>query len=659
MKLGASAERSHPELPPAQFRACFGVAFAALGLLWMPWVLLRQVDAFLAFQTTAELARDVALALLLLTLPALLLAGLSVALAGLLRRLGASAASAHVVGWAATLLPVCWICLWQFGSASWAWLKLVTEGDFALSANARLVAVALLLLASGLMLRGRRLSYVLARLVPPLRSLQAPALLLLFVSVVWLLLHPPRMTGLTPPPDSAPVRAQLPDVYLITIDTLAAEDAAVCADAPGGPTTMPRLREFAGRASCFDRHYASGNFTTPSTATMETGALPWSHWGVQIVAKMAPAMRGQTLASQLRAQGYEAHSISANLMASPRHHGSYDEYTTQAIAPSPSLGLKPRVALSAFPDTTLPFWLSGLIPLLDTLDVRLFPERSPFAPEQTYDAARPLLARAQQNQRPQFMWLHTLPPHDPYLPPPSTKHKLLPEGELDHWSQMLGMTRYNPPQQALIDKHRLRYREAIMGADEALGRFFDELERQGKLDSALVVVTSDHGESFERGYIGHAGQWLHEAVIRVPLVIKLPGQRTARVVHTPVGLDDVAPTIADVLGLAPLPQADGRSLKPALLGEALPAQPVYAMAMERQSRFQPIQHGHYAVIDGSHKLVLDLGENQAELFDLAADPHELHDLSKTDADTARRLRTLLDQQLAAVEKRRAAQFDPR
>ncbi|WP_457445544.1 sulfatase family protein [Roseateles sp. P5_E4] len=653
MKVGASAERSHPELPPARLGTCFGVAFAALGLLWMPWVLLRQVDAFLAFQTTGEFARDVALALLLLTLPALALAALAFALGWLVVRLGASVATGRVVAWASTLLPVSWVCLWQFGSASWAWLKLVTEGDFALSANARLVAVALLLLASGLMLRGRRLSYVLARLVPPLRSLQAPALLLLLVSVVWLLLHPPRVMGLTAQPASAPVRARLPDVYLITIDTLAAEDAAVCGD---GPTTMPRLRELAGRASCFDRHYASGNFTTPSTATMETGALPWSHWGVQIVAKMAPAMRGQTLASQLRAHGYEAHSISANLMASPRHHGSYDEYTTQAIAPSPALGLKPRVALSAFPDTTLPFWLSGLIPLLDTLDVRLFPERSPFAPEQTYDAARPLLDRGSQNQRPQFMWLHTLPPHDPYLPPPSTKHKLLPEGELDHWSQMLGMTRYNPPQQALIDKHRLRYREAIMGADEALGRFLDELDRRGKLDGALVIVTSDHGESFERGYIGHAGQWLHEAVIRVPLVIKLPGQRAGRVVHTPVGLDDMAPTIVDVLGLAPLPHADGRSLKPALLGGELPVQPVYSMAIERQSRFKPIKAGHYAVIDGANKLVLDLGEQQAELFDLAADPHELHDLSKTAPETAARLRALLDQQLAAAEKRRAAQF---
>ncbi|MDR7271859.1 arylsulfatase A-like enzyme [Pelomonas saccharophila] len=652
MKAGVDAARSAPELPPARFAACFCTAFAALGLLWMPWVLLRQVDAFLGFQTPGELGRDVALALLLLTLPAALLTLLALGVQALVARLR-SAAAARTVAWSVLLLPLAWLCVWQFGSASRAWLSQVTGSALTLTATGRLLALVALLAISVLLLRGQRLSRLLARMAALLRGLHGPALLLLGAAAVWLLLHPPRLMTLTPPA-SGPVGAKRPDVYLITIDTLAAEDAAVCGD---GPTTMPRLRALAARASCFDRHYASSNFTTPSTATMETGALPWTHWGVQIVAKMALGMHGQTLASQLRAQGYEAHSISANLMASPRHHGSDDEYTTQTISPSPSLGLKPRVALSAFPDTTLPFWLSGLIPLLDTLDVHLFPERSPFAPEHTYQAARALLERAAQGQRPQFMWLHTLPPHDPYLPPPSTKYKLLPQGELDRWSQLLGMTRYVPDQQALIDKHRLRYREAIMGADQALGSFLDELDRRGKLDGAMVIITADHGESFERGYLGHAGEWLHEAVIRVPLVIKLPGQKAGRVVHTPVSLADVVPTVADVLGLPPPPAADGRSLKPALQGDELAQQPVFSMAMEQQSRFRPLRAGHYAVIDGPHKLVLDLGANKTELYDLAADPHERRDLSATDAATAARLRQLLEQRLAAAEKKRAAQFD--
>jgi len=657
MKSGSPAVRPPQELPPASFFACFAAAFAALALLWMPWVLLKQVDAFLAFLTPAELARDIALALLVLAVPALLLAALSQLVALVAIRTGTSLRVAGGTAWAVTVLPVSFLCLWQFGSASWAWLKLTINPDIALSANTRLAAVIVIVLAVLAMWRLGKLTRVMARVVPVLLSLRGPALLMLMLAVAWLAWHPPRVmgwgasAGAAPAVMAATARPARPDVYLITLDTLAAEDAAVCGD---GPTRMPKLRALASRASCFERHYATSNFTTPSTATMETGVLPWTHWGVQIVAKMAPAMHGQTLASQLRAQGYEAHSISANLMASPRHHGSFDEYDSQTISPSPSLGLKPRVALSHFPDTTLPFWLSGLIPLLDTLDVHLFPEQSPFAPEQTYEAARPLIANA---KRPQFLWLHTLPPHDPYLPPPSTKHKLLPAGELDRWSQLLGMTGYGAAQQGLIDKHRLRYREAIMGADESLGRFLDELDRQGKLDNALVIVTSDHGESFERGYIGHAGEWLHEAVVRVPLVIKLPGQREGHRISTPVSLADVVPTVSDLLGLPAIAGVEGRSLKPALLGMPLSDQPVFTMAMERQSRFRPIRDGHYAIIDGPFKLVLHAAESRAELYELTKDPHERQDIAATSPAVAARLRATLERRLADAERRRAAQFD--
>lgn len=642
-----------PEIPEAGFFSGFSVAFASLAILWMPWALLKQIDAFLAFQTLPELLRDVALALIVLALPSLALASLAWGARRLAAAMGASAGVQRGLAWAVVLLPVAWVCLWQFGSASLAWLRQAMGTPLQLSAHGRIAAALVLATLFALVARKGRWRRALARLIPALLGLRGPALLALGVSVLAMLWSPPRLLHSDDVPRAAPAASVStpPDVFLITIDTLSAQEAAVCGD---GPTLMPRLRAFAARASCFDRHYASANFTTPSTSTMETGALPWTHWGVQIVAKMAPDIRDQTLARLLRSQGYEAHSINANIMASPRHHGSFAGYTTDVISPSPSLGLKPRLWLTLFPDTTLPFWLSSLIPFMDTLDVYLHGENSPFAPELTYDAALPTLQAA---KRPVFMWLHTLPPHDPYLPPPGAKYRLLPRGELERWSQMRGMGAYASEQQALIDKHRLRYGESIIGADEALGRFLDELERQGRLDRALVIITSDHGESFERGFMGHAGDLLHEAVVRVPLVIKLPGQRDGRTLDTPVSLADVAPTIADVVGAARLPAADGRSLKPLLSGQPLPARPVFTMAMERQSRFSPIRAGHYAVVEGAYKLVVDLAAGQSALYDLASDPHERQDLSASAPETLARLRALLDAQLARAEERRARQFD--
>ncbi|MEO3693308.1 sulfatase family protein [Roseateles paludis] len=627
---------------------------AGLVVLWMPVTLLRQIDAFLGFATGLELARDVGLAAWLLALVALVLALTGCALSAFARKLGASPRVGHALAWSLVLLPVGWVCVWQLGSAGWAWLRMTLPALPAIGAPQRVAAaLAVLAVLAWLVYRGA-IARLAQRWALALLALRPLAALVLVAGLGLLLALPPRVLPWRPAPALAAAPTQpAPDIYFITLDTMAAADAAICGEA--GPTHMPRLKAFAAQASCFSQHYASANFTTPSTATMETGALPWTHWGVQIVAKMAEPARSATLAALLRAQGYEAHALSANLMASPRHHGSFATYSTEEVADSPSLGLVPRRALSVFADTTLPFWLSSLIPFLDTLDVYQHAEHSPFAPELTYTAALQRLDAAPAG-RPQFLWVHTLPPHDPYLPPASSKYKLLPRGELDRWAQMRSMGDYQPAQQALIDKHRLRYREAMMGADTALGEFLDALARRGKLDKALIVISSDHGESFERGFLGHAGDLIHNAVIRVPLVIKLPGQTVGRVVEQPVSLADLAPTMADIAGAPQLATADGRSLAPALRGEALAEAPVFSMAMERQSRFQPLHDGHYAVIDGHFKLVLHLAAGRVELFDLRADPLEQHDLSTQDAATTKRLRALLDAKLNDAEAQRAARF---
>lgn len=631
--------------PPGRPMTLWLSSLGVLALLWMPLTLLRQLDAFLAFYRPAELARDVALATLVLALAALL--GTLLALG-----IGRLAPQRHrsAVVWAIALGPPLWVCVWQFASSAWAWFRVVS-GTVLTPSPALRVAVAVFLLVL-LVIAARRglLGAATRRLIPTLQSLRMPAVAMFAMAVAVLAWQPPKgLSGAEAAYAVTPL-AGAPDVLLITLDTVAAADAAVCGD---GPTRMPQLRAFAQQATCFERHYASSNFTTPSTSTMETGALPWSHWGVQIVASMAPDWQRRTLAAQLREHGYTALSLSANIMASPRHHGSAPTYDRHEIADSTSLGLIPRQALTVFGNTTLPYWLAGLVPFLDTADVYLHGERSPFAPEYAYDGAlRWLKAQAQ----PAFLWVHTLPPHDPYLPPQSTKYKLLPPGPLERWSQMLAMGQYGNGQQRLVDQHRLRYQEALLGADESLGHFLDELRREGRLDKAIVIITSDHGESFERGYLGHAGEPVHEAVVRVPLVIKLPGQRTGRVVSTPVSLADIVPTVSNVLGLPAIAGTDGRSLKPALLGGELPPQPVFTMAMERQSRFRPIRAGHYAVIDGNYKLVLHAAEQRAELYDLAQDPREQRDLSAQQPDVAKRLRALLDERLADAERRRAAQF---
>ena len=289
---------------------------------------------------------------------------------------------------------------------------------------------------------------------------------------------------------------------------------------------------------------------------------------------------------------------------------------------------------------------------IGAFDTHRHGERNPYDSQRTYDRVWQLLEQAAgaSPHRPLFLWAHTLPPHSPYLPPPSTRHKLLPPGELERWQDHLpDNIEYKPSLQPLVDKHRLRYRESMMAADQALGDFLDRLERSGRLGRALVIVSSDHGESFERGYLGHAGPPLHDVLLRIPFVVKLPGQTSGRTVEMPVSQADLAPTVLDLVGAPALPAAEGRSLRALLEGAPLEARPVFAMTMERQSRFQPLREGHYAVIDGAQKLVWDLPRNRSELYDLQADPRERLDLSAQQPDTVERLRALLRARLDEAE----------
>lgn len=86
-------------------------------------------------------------------------------------------------------------------------------------------------------------------------------------------------------------------------------------------------------------------------------------------------------------------------------------------------------------------------------------------------------------------------------------------------------------------------------------------ESEGIFDEALIIITADHGVSFRPGdnrrqaTPTNAGE-----IIPVPLLIKLPGQKEARVVQTSASLVDVLPTVADILDVSLAQPVDGRSL---------------------------------------------------------------------------------------------------
>src|SRR6185312_16238530 len=93
-----------------------------------------------------------------------------------------------------------------------------------------------------------------------------------------------------------------------------------------------------------------------------------------------------------------------------------------------------------------------------------------------------------------------------------------------------------------------RYDESVAYVDHYAGLF---LQRAQQLlgDDTVVVVTADHGESFHHGYGAHTGPGLFDEIIRIPLIVKLPGQTVARRSDVVAEQIDVAPTLAQLAGV--------------------------------------------------------------------------------------------------------------
>lgn len=191
------------------------------------------------------------------------------------------------------------------------------------------------------------------------------------------------------------------------------------------------------------------------------------------------------------------------------------------------------------------------------------------------------------------------------------------------------------------------YNLGVIDIDRALARILSYLEHEGRLDSTLVMVTSDHGESLgEHGIRGHR-MTLNEPEVRVPLIVHWPGNRTwPSVVEEPVSLVDLFPTVLQALSIEPRAlQIDGRSLF-APQGD----RPILLSLVPFDSAMGYTHGAIRAIRKGSYKLVSENGK-RPRLFDVDIDPAELHDLASQRPDIVENLmRTLVEEAVASRQR---------
>jgi arylsulfatase A-like enzyme len=186
------------------------------------------------------------------------------------------------------------------------------------------------------------------------------------------------------------------------------------------------------------------------------------------------------------------------------------------------------------------------------------------------------------------------------------------------------------------------YDAAVLGADDELGRFLDELRARGLYERALIVVTSGHGESLgERGVVGHGGLYLEQLL--VPLIVKFPQawNLTPRTLTESVELVDLLPTLFALCGIQAEKDLDGRSLLPILRGvrgrEYLVAQSSFEEAPELAS--SPVKRT--LLRPGRWQVIQDGARSQASFFALDQDPRALSPIAIPAEELSRLLDVLL------------------
>jgi len=188
------------------------------------------------------------------------------------------------------------------------------------------------------------------------------------------------------------------------------------------------------------------------------------------------------------------------------------------------------------------------------------------------------------------------------------------------------------------------YLGCIASVDDSVGRIYEALRETGQLDHTLLIFTSDNG--FALGEHGRTDKrTAYEECLRVPLLVRYPPlAKPGTVVREMVLTLDVAPSILDICGAAPLPDADGRSWKPLLRGDTAGWRTAFFYQYNYEAQFpytpnvralrtERWKYIHYPHGDGGPD------RYTAELYDLRDDPLEMRNLA-SDPAQAERLRGL-------------------
>jgi arylsulfatase A-like enzyme len=420
---------------------------------------------------------------------------------------------------------------------------------------------------------------------------------------------------------------------LISIDSLRADHLSCYGY---GRETSPNLDRLAREGVLFETVIAESSWTLPAHISMLTGLSSAVH-GVELDHMSLPGAV-PTLAARLRQAGYRTKGIYSGPYLHPvfGFSNGFDEYEG-VFGENGALVRGIEAATSDFDRRRA------------ILEANRSAHRTVTSPAVT-DKAIEYIGRPAGE--PFFLFLHYFDVHYDYIPLESVWRRFDPD--YDGTLTGDGFVK-NPRIHPRMDSKDLAHLKAlydgeIFFTDQHVGRLLDALEERGLAGRTLVVVTSDHGEEFfEHGRKGHR-RTLHDEVLRVPLILRLPGGIPAGIrVDGLARHVDLAPTILSLLGIDLEAPVSGTALEASARGAHRP-EPNPAVS---RLDFADGDNRWISARTKEHKYLLNVrsGRRREIFYDLTRDPGEQQPIVTSSGENGLEALNRLREALATVESR--------
>jgi arylsulfatase A-like enzyme len=419
--------------------------------------------------------------------------------------------------------------------------------------------------------------------------------------------------------------------------------------------TTPNLTKLAKQAIVYHNHFAGSNFTTPGTASLFTGTLPWTHRALNHDSTVIGDFVDKNIFQALT--GYDriaySHNPSVNTLISQfsKHIENFIPLERLFLA---SDGLINRLFKRDEDIATLSWaraikrkddgyayslFLSNLYEKYKDSQIKKyvaeFPHGLPHISVDNYylleDAVIWLKEHLPSVPKPFFGYFHLLPPHSPYY----TRREFCGRFSKDGYRPLKKpehLFSEHIPQYKLLDQ-RTKYDEYILYVDEQFGRLHKELEQSGLLENTWLILTSDHGEMFERGIAGHTTAVMSQPLVHIPLLIFEPGRKTRADVYTPTSAVDILPTLLKLTNKDIPEWCEGTVLPPFAPDKPDPSRNLFSVQARHNDPSSALRLASVMLVKGKYKLVYFFGYNElgkqgelVELYDVENDPEELKNL---------------------------------